>query len=181
MMKPRGWRWPRLTAVAALGGFGAWVLVLSSELREAGLALEESTAYVAQMSGELAATRRDADLLVDALGVLRADDLVHIDLFGQAQAPGATGRLFASRRGVLFHAQQLPVLDAGRVYQLWLRAGAAKPMNVGRLEVSAFGTATLNGLLPAGVSGVTAATVTDEPVAGSPEPTTPPVLGGERR
>jgi hypothetical protein len=170
-----------VAAVAAVGGLGAWVMALSVELREAALALEESTAYVAQMSGELAATRRDADLLVDALGILRADDLARIDLLGQGAAPGATGRLFASRRGVLFHAERLPGLEAGRAYQLWLQGGDSGPVTAGTLAVNAFGVATLNGPLPAGVTRVTAATVTDEPAAGSSGPTTAPVLGGDRR
>ena len=181
MMRQRGWRWSTLAAAAAVGALGAWVLVLWVALREAALALEESTAYVAQMSGELAATRRDADLLVDVLGILRADDLIRIDLFGRGPAPAATGRLFASRRGVLVHAERLPRLDPGRVYQLWLRDGDSRPMSAGRLEVNAFGMATLSGILPAGVRGVTAVMVTDEPAAGSSEPTAAPVLSGERR
>lgn len=176
----RGW-WVTGAALAVAGLLGAWAVVLQVDLRETTRALEESTAYVAQMSGELTTTRRDADQLVDVLGILRADDLVRIDLVGQPAAPGAAGRLFASRRGVTFHAERLPGPGPGRAYQLWCRGAGSDPVNVGTLVLNAFGTGTLNGRLPVGVAGVATAFVTNEPASGSSVPTTAAVLSGVGR
>lgn len=179
-MTARGWHWTAIAGLAVSGWLAALVILLRVELAEATLALEDATAYVAQMSAELHLTRRDADVLVDTLAILRADDLTRIDLRGLGGAAAAEGRIFVSRRGILFHAERLPALDATRAYQVWLRAEESGPASAGTLAVNAFGMATLSGGLPAGMSSVAAVTVTVEPAAESTEPTTSPVLAGRR-
>ncbi|MFC6600423.1 anti-sigma factor [Kitasatospora paranensis] len=75
-----------------------------------------------------------------------------------------------ARNQAAFLATGLPALPAGRAWELWLDEGGA-PRPAGLLRSA---DSTL--LLPTGIAGARALALTDEPAAGSPQPTTDPVL-----
>ena len=138
------------------------------------------------LRAEMSAVRGDSLRWSRMVQVLTAPDLVRVDLAGTASAKTASGRAFWSRsRGLLLNADQLPALQASRIYQLWVVLPKSAPVSAGLFGVAANGSGTVLATLPASLA-VPAATVitvavTDEPAAGSAGPTTPILLAGSAK
>jgi len=79
-------------------------------------------------------------------------------------------------RGVLIVASNLPKLDAGRTYEMWVvpRAGGPRPM--GLFKPNADGSAMHFQTGPVNLAEAAAIALSNEPEGGSPAPTTPPFL-----
>ena len=76
------------------------------------------------------------------LDVLTAPDSTRVALAGQAPAPGASGRADWSRaRGLALSLENLPPLQPGRTYQVWLLT-AGMPVSAGLLTPDAAGRST---------------------------------------
>ena len=164
-----------LIASLALGAYAVnlrqRVVGLETRLRGAvnRLDLTERQLADAVLAAERAQTR---------LAVLTSPDLKQVNLTGQAPAPRAAGRAFWSRsNGLLFAANELPPLPAGRTYQLWyltpgapVSAGLVKPDGRGRIAASF--DAPPNLPEPTGIA------VSIEPESGVPAPTGAIYLAG---
>jgi len=151
-------------------------------LRDEVMALRGAVAAASDQSSrlrqELATMRRDWATLTRAMDVMKAPDLLRVDLKGQPQAPGATGRaLWSPGAGLVFTVERLPALPAGRVYQLWAITGTT-PTGSGVFTPDATGGASMTVPVPAGMARPDAFGVTIEPAGGSAAPTTPIVLLG---
>jgi anti-sigma-K factor RskA len=127
---------------------------------------------------QLADATRAAERAQMLMAVLTSPDLKEVSLTGQPAAPRAAGRAFWSRsNGLLFAANDLPPLPAGRTYQLWfltpgapVSAGLIKPDQNGRIA-AAFDT-------PPGTPDPTGVAVSIEPEGGVPAPTGAIYLAG---
>lgn len=127
---------------------------------------------------QLADATRAAERAQMRMAVLTSPDLKEVSLKGQPAAPRAAGRAFWSRsNGLLFAANDLPPLPAGRTYQLWfltpgapVSAGLIKPDQSGRIA-AAFDT-------PPGTPDPTGIAVSIEPEGGVPAPTGAIYLAG---
>ncbi len=111
-------------------------------------------------------------------GVLRASDVAFYSLAGSGGAVNAHARAYVTHKnGMVFTAEGLPALPAGKVYQLWVIV-ASKPVSVGIFSPDADGrvNAVMNtpdiSLMPAAVA------VTLEPAGGLLQPSTTPILVG---
>jgi len=92
--------------------------------------------------------------------------------------PSASGRAFWSRRaGLMFTAEGLTALPAGKVYQLWTIKGAVAT-GAGIFVPDAAGAASVTAAVAAGAPPPDAFGVTIEPAGGSATPTMPIVLVG---
>ncbi|HYM22171.1 MAG TPA: anti-sigma factor [Vicinamibacterales bacterium] len=163
---------PWLAAAAMLvvsAGLGLYVRALhqridglEGQLRDALVMLNDSQQRVT------VALRASVDAQAP-LAVLTAPDVRQINLAGQKAAPAASARAFWSRsRGVVFTAANLPVLPAGRIYQLWFIAGKT-PVSAGLLTVpNAQGSLTTTIATPADLPNPDALAVSIEPTGGSP-------------
>lgn len=147
----------------------------SLSVAEAAADAEDISAYVAQMSEELRATRADAELLVDILAVLDDERLRIVELRTRPGAPSAA-RVLAGREGFVLLARDVPALPTGRVYQLWFETGQGGPTSGGTFGVNPFGTGTVVRFRPIPASA--RVLVTEEPTGGSPAPTAAPLLAG---
>ena len=83
---------------------------------------------------------------------------------------GATGEVVVTAFG-------LPPAPEGRTYQLWGIGGGADPVSLGTFQTTADGTAVVRATAPLGVDFEVSA-MTEEPVGGSPQPTSTPFLVG---
>lgn len=179
--------WLAVAASLALAAAtGIYAMSLRSQLDALRRMSAQSAAEAQALRAELAAVRSDSVRLVRTVNVLTSPDLLRVDLVGASGAPGSTGRAFWSRsRGLLFTADRLPALDAGRIYQLWLVLPARAPISAGLLRVDAGGSGTILGTLPADLTvpraTVVTVAITNEPAAGSPGPTTPILLAGNAK
>ena len=88
-----------------------------------------------------------------------------------------TGRMFwnQSVNAWTFVAHNLPAPAAGRTYQLWL-VTAKQKISAGTFVPGANGEAMMQATYALSKDALAAVAVTDEPEAGSPQPTTTPVL-----
>ena len=179
---PRPWFWNSgLTLAASLTlavGASIYALSLRTELSAIRESAAISSAQASRLRDELASLRRDRVTLQHIMDVLKAPDTLRVGLKGQAGAPGAAGQAFWSRTaGLMFTADRLPALPAGRVYQLWTITGSI-PTSAGTFEPDRSGSASVVASVPAGAPPPDAFGVTIEPAGGSATPTLPIVLIG---
>ena len=155
-------------AMAAVGVFGWW----SNRSRVVELRARVATleATNGRQAAELAA--RDS-LLALALGV----DVREAHLVSTDRPPSARLIWSPARAQVVLSVAQLPPAPVGRTYQLWGIASGGTPVSLGVFDTGADGRAIVALTIPAQLSFDVAA-VTEEPVGGSPGPTTQPFLVG---
>lgn len=180
---PASSTWRRLgmaASVALVAGLGTYSVMLRGQVATLSGLLEQAVNESAAVRRELATARLDSARLVNTISVLGSADVVRVDLRGQATAGAAVGRAYVSSNdGLVFSAQGLPQLQAGRTYQLWVvpPGSNAAPIGVGTFDVDASGRTALTVPMPGGVMAAAVA-VTEEPSGGSPAPTSPILLVG---
>lgn len=146
-----------------------------SELRQrvAQLQAESSDLLFAKVSLE-----EQVKTVTHQTQVLRASDLVTYDLAAQPVAAGAHARAYVSHKdGMVFTAEGLPAVPAGKVYQLWVIVNA-KPISVGVFTPDATGRvhAVMNTPPITAMPGTVAVTL--EPTGGLPQPSGAIYLAG---
>ena len=94
-----------------------------------------------------------------------------------ARAPSARMFWDQSVNAWTFVAHNLPSPKTGRTYQLWL-VTAKEKINAGTFSPDANGDAVIRKTFPLPKDALAAVAVTDEPAAGSPQPTTTPIIVG---
>lgn len=110
--------------------------------------------------------------------VLRASDTLTYDLAGQPVAAGAHARAYVSHKnGMVFTAEGLPAVPAGKVYQLWVIVNS-KPVSVGVFMPDATGHVHAVMDTPAIPVMPGAVAVTLEPTGGLPQPSGAVYLAG---
>jgi anti-sigma-K factor RskA len=140
------------------------VSVLSGQLRDAITRADASDRAAAEV-------QRTAGEAQSEVAVLSAPDLARVDLVGQPSAPRSSGRVYWSRsRGLVFTATDLPPLNAGRVYQLWIVTDQA-PISAGLVTPDLNGRATAMFRTSPDVPQPVAMALTEEPQGGVPAPT----------
>jgi anti-sigma-K factor RskA len=173
---PRPSRMPLIAmgfALAASIIFAVTYKLENSQLlqREADLADRLAVA-----EGEAQKRHEQLNSILEADGTLR---LVHLRTIGADQGPGIQFYWNEKQRRGMAHAFRLKPAPTGRAYQLWLIVNG-KPVSAGVFNSDADGHALFMGVeLPATAAGVTDVLVTEEPVGGSPGPTTTPFMGGK--
>ena len=169
---PFGWlgslvRSPAFAAIALIAaiGLGLWNIAVQSQLMQ----------QVAQ----------DQKLLTQ---LARERDLVSVMAYGQGQprelqgteiASRASGRLYgkADQSTFVLAVHNLPKLEPGKVYQVWLVSASGDRTSGGTfaLDESAYGWIVVKPPKP--LSEYRSIGITVEPEGGSPGPTTPRVMG----
>lgn len=165
--------WLPLAAMLALTvGLGAYAWQLHGRLSalEGRVADAEQRAAVAE--SQAADARREAGAAQLAMAVFAAPDVARIELAGLEPAPTASARALWSRdRGMVFTTANLPVLPAGRVYQVWVLTATTPPLSAGLVRPDAGGRAATVFATPADIPPPVAVAVTMEPEGGVPSPT----------
>ena len=122
--------------------------------------------------------QQQVDAFMKVSGVLRASDVVFYSLAGSGGAANAYARAYVTHKdGMVFTAEGLPALPAGKVYQLWVIV-AAKPVSVGTFAPDANGRVNAVMASPNIAAMPAAVAVTLEPAGGLPQPSTAPILVG---
>jgi len=172
-------QWLPLAASLALGvGLGGYAYSLQERIVVLEDQLTAAQRAAADTLARADATQRTLQATQSHLDVLTAPDSTRVALAGQAPAPGASGRADWSRaRGLAVSLENLPPLQPGRTYQVWLLT-AGMPVSAGLLTPDAAGRSTgvyavpQAGVMPTGIA------LTEEPEGGLPQPTGQPILVG---
>jgi anti-sigma-K factor RskA len=156
-------------AVATAASLYALNLRARVESLEARLGLAQMR--LADNERALIDARRVAFETQSAMAVLAAADLMRVDLQGAPAAPMAAGRALWSRQsGMVFAANNLPPLPAGKIYQVWL-VGTGSPVSAGLVAPDETGRGVGIFRTPVDVTGPVTVAVTIEPEGGVPAPT----------
>ena len=172
-------QWLPLAASLALSlGLGGYAYSLQERITALEDELTDARAQAADTLARANATQRTLQLTQSHLDVLTAPDSMRVTLAGQAPAPAASGRADWSRaRGLALSLENLPPLQPGRTYQVWLLT-SGMPVSAGLVTPDGAGRST--GVYPAPQGGVmpTGIALTEEPDGGLPQPTGQPILVG---
>jgi len=90
------------------------------------------------------------------------------------QTSGRGRAIVSPSRGVVFTASQLPKLEAGKTFELWMISAGGDSVSAGTFRGDVNSTAVH--VYRRSSNGATALAVTVEPTGGSARPTTPPLL-----
>jgi anti-sigma-K factor RskA len=165
-------------SVALAVGASLYAWALRSEISILRQDVAATSGEASKLRGELATLRRNWVEVTKAMDVLRAPDMLKVDLKGQATLPSGTGRAFWSRSaGLMFTAEGLPALPQGKVYQLWTIKGAVAT-GAGTFVPDSGGAASVTAIVAATAEVPDAFGVTIEPAGGSATPTMPIVMVG---
>jgi anti-sigma-K factor RskA len=173
--RSRAW-WP-FALIPALAALIFAVLFFYSVSRNRTLQQE-----LASLRAEFAQNQNDVARARDVLAVLTAPDAKRVTLVQAKSKPQPQGKaVYVARTGKLvFLANNLSGIPAGKAYELWLLPTSGAPIPAGVFKPDASGNATvLAEPLPPGTEAKGFA-ITMEPEAGSSTPT-PPILmvGGD--
>ena len=164
-VQPMSWSWLSALAAACMLLIALW---LSVQERSRASELAQARHTLLQVSSQ-------RDRLLQALTFL--DDPTTLPVsFGKGQPLPPRGNVFVhSKLGVLLIASNLPALQPGKTYEMWVipKGGAPRPAGLFQSEG---GTAMhiLSG--PVDLASLGAVAVTLEPESGSAAPTTTPII-----
>jgi anti-sigma-K factor RskA len=165
--------------VAIATGAALYAMNLRSRIENLEARLDAAQVRLAAADQAVIRSRQVAFEMQSAMAVMAAADLLRVDLQGAPAAPQAAGRALWSRQsGMVFAANNLPPLPAGRTYQVWLVAGGL-PVSAGLVEPDENGRSVAIFRTPVDVTGPVTVAVTIEPEGGVPAPTGAFYLTGE--
>lgn len=156
------WTWAAALAAVCMLAVALW---LGNEERD-------RTAQLASARQTLLGVQGDRDKMREAFRFLNQPETKQVGF-----QKGPRGNVFVNARsGVLMIATNLPKLTAGRIFEMWLipKGGAPRPAGLFTGNGSGDGFHILSG--PVDVAELGAVAVTVEPEAGSPAPTTTPII-----
>ncbi len=164
--------WLAAAAALALAAGSTWAL-LSSEVDQARERATALQTRLDQLTVTLRATEARADAAQQILRALEAPTTRAIAMTGTDAQPSATARLIydPAQKTTVLLARSLQPLPEGQTFQLWVVTADERKVSIGTFTPSADGTATFATTLPADPGPVTLAAITNEPSAGSPQPT----------
>ena len=157
-----GWGWAAALAAACMLVVALWLSV--QERHRAG-ELADARRSLMQISAQ-------RDTMLQALSFLNQPETQQVGF-----SKGPRGNVFVNpRSGVLLISANLPPLDPGKTFEMWLIPKGGAPRPAGLFQPAAPGSAfhLLPG--PVDVSTLAVVAVTVEPEAGSVSPTTTPII-----
>ena len=163
------WQWAPALAAAALA-----ILLVRSGMNERSLRDEVSAARAELSAREtaLGTTQKELAQLRRAIALLQGPQ-TRLAKFGQ----GPIGNAFVNPQGgVVLLASNLPRLEAGRIFQMWLVPKKGAPISAGLFSADPTGQALYVREGAFDLSTIAAVAVSVEPEAGSAAPTTTPIV-----
>lgn len=171
--------WFAAVAASLVAAVATWQAISArAEVTRLRRELVEMQVRVGDAQVARASLQQRVDEFTRMAGVLRSSDLVSYSLAGSGIAASAHARAYVTHKnGLVFTAEGLPALPAGRIYQLWVIV-AAKPVSVGLVSPDADGRVQVVLPTPEIAAMPAAVAVTLEPAGGLPAPSTTPILVG---
>jgi anti-sigma-K factor RskA len=155
-----------------IGGLAVAAAALAVAVLALNLTLIRRSEDLSQARAEIARTTSEVSRLETAFQFLNAPDTEQVT-FGK----GPQGRVFVNpRRGVLLIASNLPPAPSGKLFEMWIIPKGGAPQPAGLFRADAQGNAMYIWDRPVDRAHTSAVAVTIEPEAGSPAPTSTPIL-----
>jgi len=161
-----GWGWLAALAAACMLVVALW---LSVQERRRANELADARQTIIQITSQ-------RDRLAQAFTFLNTPETKQVN-FGGGQPQPPRGNIFVNRQlGVMFIASNLPPLPAGRIYEMWVipKGGAPRPAGLFQSDAQGAALHILSG--PIDTQMLAAVAISVEPAAGSPAPSTTPII-----
>ncbi|MEO8028014.1 MAG: anti-sigma factor [Bryobacteraceae bacterium] len=165
------WMWPAVAAMLVIGM--VWLGIdnrgKSAEIADLAKAADDTRVVLAQVRADYAR--------VNAAVRFLDEPETRLVGFGKGEPAPPRGNVFVNpKSGVLLVASNMPKLDAGKTYQMWVIPKGGKPVPAGLFGADSGGTAVhlLAGAFD--LQGTGAVAVTVEPGGGSSQPTSTPII-----
>jgi len=162
--KHRSWTWAGILAAACMLIAAVWL----------GEQERQRTSQLVDTRRALIAVTADRDRLAACLRMLDEPDTMRVG-FGKSGPPH--GNVFVNgHSGVLLIASNLPKLQPGRMFEMWVipKGGSPRPAGMFRSNEGGTGFNMMSG--PVDVASLGMIAVTVEPSAGSAMPTSQPIF-----
>jgi anti-sigma-K factor RskA len=170
---PRGFAWRLLVPYAV----SATLIVVAAFMWNESRSLNRVLADLRQRQSEMEKQLRVAQELVNTLTSPESKQITLAPVKAMPQPQGKAYYL-SSNGHLIFLANNLAPLPAGKVYELWLIPPSGSPIPAGLFQPDSRGTATVvDPPLPRGIE-AKAFAITIEPTGGSPAPTSQPIMLG---
>jgi anti-sigma-K factor RskA len=163
--------WVPWVSTIAAGLSAVFLFITLEDVREGE---RRASSQVVQLQSNVSQMESSLSRMQDAVRMMGEPDTTQVT-FGQ----GPQGRVLVNpKRGVLFLASNLPQLPAGKTYELWVipKGAGAAPRPAGLFQSDTNGNAMHMVAGPIDVAATAAFAVSVEPEAGSPAPTTTPII-----
>jgi anti-sigma-K factor RskA len=157
-----GWGWLGLLAAAGMLVLALW---LSVQERQRANELADARRRIIQITSE-------RDSLQQAFRFFGQPDTIEVN-FGQGQPKPPRGNVLVnSRLGVLLIASNLPMLQPGKIFEMWVipKGGTPRPAGIFPADTQGSAVHMLSGPIDPQMLGAVAVSI--EPEAGSQSPTT---------
>ena len=170
--------------IAALLLLALWGIMRQSRLDAEIARLRGERGQLMARAGELerrtAQAQAEAEHLARTLTIIASPGVRSIELAGMGSSRQAVGRAYvdAADRRAVFYGYHLPVLPAGKTYQLWYVDDEDHNNSAGVFDVNPRGEGSLIVDRPLPVDRIQGWVVTIEPRGGRPQPTGPNALAG---
>ena len=159
--------WPAWALATA--GLAVAAMTFFFEQRDAGNQL-------AQVKIQLRDKTAEANRASQILAFLDQPETKAVGFSGTEPAPPKGNFFVNARAGVLLIASNLPRLESGKTYQMWLIPKGKNPVPAGLFRVDNGGGATHLQAGPVDMASIAAMAVSLEPETGSAQPTTKPLI-----
>jgi anti-sigma-K factor RskA len=164
----KGFSWWPVWAVAT-AGLAVAAMTFYFEQRD-------SNTQLAQVRQTLADRTIEANKASQILDFLNQPDTKAVGFSGTEAAPPRGNFFVNAHSGVLMIASNLPKLEAGKTYEMWLIPKGKNPVPAGLFRTDDHGGAIHLQAGPIDLKTVAAVAVTLEPESGSAQPTTKPFI-----
>lgn len=180
---PRGLRTRIIASVGGGSKSFSWWPVWA--VATAGLAVAAMTFYFEQrdVNTQLAETRQtlaaktiDANRAAQVLDFLNQPETKAVGFKGAETTPPRGNFFVNPRSGVLLIASNLPRLEPGKTYEMWVIPKGKNPVPAGLFRTDERGGAVHLQAGPVDVATVAAVAISLEPESGSQQPTTKPIV-----
>lgn len=166
-------RWVTGGLITALAASAIFAVSLRQQIGELRASLTDTQSALATTQEQLQARERTVRILTEG-----GNDMVTVRLAANENTGPSMQVFWNVRAGTaVVRADGLRSVPADRIYQLWMIRDS-KPVSVALFRPNADGTQLTEVSVPTSVQGIAAFAVTEEPAAGSAQPTMTPFLVG---
>lgn len=163
------WAW---AAAALLVAFAGYSLYRNWQMRQD---IEQLANQVHSAESQQQALQQQRDNYNRAMAILAAPGTKRMEMKPATEGMPMLEAFVHAQMGVVVTARQIPMPPAGRAFQLWMVPKSGNPISAGVYMPDSSG-AVLTVAPPASdMSAIAALAVTEEPSAGSPQPTSKPM------
>jgi anti-sigma-K factor RskA len=165
------WAWAAAALLVAFAGYSLYENWLMHQQ------IDQLAKQVITAEGQQQALEQQRDTYNKAMAILAAPGTKKMEMKPSSEGMPMLEAFVHEKMGVVVAARGVPMPPSGRAFQLWMvpKPGMGNPISAGVYMPDASGAVLTVSPPPSDMSDMAALAVTEEPSAGSPQPTSKPM------